>query len=243
MIGVTKGGEAIMSAPLPGAATPAELKKLVPELRSLIEGRPVGVKLAATHDLERELAIVLEAGVDIVAIDGCQGGTHSSPPIIADDFGIPTLYALRRAVLFMEQSGSRQAVSLVISGGLRTPGEYLKALALGADAIYVGTAAMMAATHGSLSQVVPFEPITQLAWATGKKAQEFDLEKGAETVSNFLAACAGEMAEAARALGKQRIRDVSREDLIALDLETAQTLGLSAAWHAPSHMRMKGAHP
>jgi methylamine---glutamate N-methyltransferase subunit C len=236
LMGITAGDEAIMSAPLPGAGTPAELRRLVPELRNLIDGGPVGVKLAATHDLERELEAILEAGVDIIAIDGSQGGTQGAPPIIADDFGIPTLHALHRAVLFLERSGSRRDVSLVISGGLRTPGEFLKALALGADAVYVGTAAMMAATHGSLSKAVPLEPVTQIAWASGKHAQEFDPELGAETVKNFLMACAGELTEAARALGKKSIRDVCREDLVALDRETAEVLGLSPAWRAPASL-------
>ena len=232
-MGAAEDEQCIIEVPVPGAATPRELRKLVPELRRLIDGGPVGVKLAATHDLERELAAVLEAGVDVIAIDGSQGGTHSSPPIIADDFGIPTVHALHRAARFLERSGARRGVSLVIGGGLRTPGEFLKALALGADAIYVGSAVMMAATHGQLSKSIPFEPITQIAWATGKKAETFDPEQGAQTVANFLKACTGELAEAARALGKRSIREINRDDLIALEREASAVLGLPPSWRSP----------
>lgn len=232
-MGVAEGGKAVFAAPLPGAATPAELRRLVPELRRLIAGGPVGVKLAATHDLERELAAVLEAGVDVIALDGCQGGTHGAPPVIADDFGIPTVHALHRAIRFLERTGTRQDVSLIVGGGLITPGDCLKALALGADAVYLGTAVMMACTHGQVSKAVPFEPITQVCWATGKHAGRFDPEKGARTVANFLKACAGELAEAARGLGKRSLRAVGREDLVALDRETAAVLGLPPSWRPP----------
>lgn len=234
MLGVASDGKVVVEAPLPGAATPADLRKLVPELRRLIEGGPIGVKLAATHDLERELAAVLEAGVDVIAIDGAQGGTHGSPPIIADDFGVPTVHALDRAVRFLERTGARPEVSLVISGGLRTPGEFLKALALGADAVYVGTAVMMAGTHGQLSKSVPFEPITAICWANGEKADQFDPNKGAETVANFLNACAGELREAARALGKTRIHEINRSDLLARDRDTAAVLKLPPSWRPPA---------
>ncbi len=230
LMGMAEDGEAMIEAPLPGAATPSQLRELVRMLRRLTRGKPVGVKLAATDDLEAELAIVLEAGVDVIALDGSQGGTQGSPPIIADDFGIPTLHALHRAVRFLERSHARREVSLIIGGGLYAPGEMLKALALGADAVYLGTAVMMAGTHGQLSKAVPFEPITQICWANGKKADEFDADKGAQTVANFLRSCAGELAEGARALGKESIRDVTREDLVALDRETAATLGLPGSW-------------
>lgn len=233
LIGVPEGGRVLMEAPLPGGTTPAELRALVPRLRELIRGGPVGVKLAATQDLELELAAVLEAGVDVIALDGSQGGTHGSPPVLADDFGIPTSHALQRAVQFLERTGARRDVSLVVSGGLRSPGEFLKALALGADAVYVGTAVLMSATHGQISKAVPFEPITSITWAKGSKVDQFDAEKGAQTVANFLQSCAGELTEAARALGKRSIREIRRDDLLALDRETAETLGLPPSWRSP----------
>lgn len=232
-LGLPEDGEVVIEAPVPGAANGRQLRALVPLLRALIGGGPVGVKLAATHDLERELAIVLEAGVDVIAIDGAEGGTHMSPPVIADDFGIPSAHALVRAVRFLERTGARREVSLVVGGGLRTPGEMLKMLALGADAVYIGTAAMMAATHSRISESIPFEPVTQVAFSGGARAHRLDPEHSAQTVANFLRACAAEMAEAARALGKRSLREISREDLVARDRETAEVFGLPPSWRSP----------
>lgn len=171
--------------------------------------------------------------MDFVAIDGAEGGTHRSPPVIADDFGIPTVHALVRAARFLERAGVRGQVSLIVGGGLRTPGEMLKALALGADAVYIGTAALMAVAHSQLTRAVPFEPVTSLVFATGRLADRFDPQLGAQSLANFLRSCAAEMAEAARALGKRRLRDIGREDLVARDREAAETLGLPPSWCPP----------
>ena len=102
----------------------------------------------------------------------------------------------------------------------------MKCLTLGADAVYVGTAVLMSGTHAQISKSVPFEPVTQICWADGQKADTFDTEKGAETVANFLNACAEELADGVRALGKRFVHEVNRGDLIARDRETAQVLGL-----------------
>lgn len=232
-MGIPAGGEAVLEVPVPGAASPAELRALVLRLQLLAGGAPVGVKLAATHDLERELEAALAAGVDFIALDGAEAGTHASPPVIADDFGIPTAHALARAVRFLERAGVRDRVSLIVGGGLRTPGEMLKALALGADAVYVGTVALMASTHGQLSEVVPFEPVTTLVFASGRHADRFDPELGARNLANFLRACAAEMAEAARALGRRALREITREDLVARDREAAEVFGLPPSWLPP----------
>lgn len=231
-MGVAEGDRIVLEAPVPGASNPDELRALVQWLRELTGGRPVGVKIAATHDLERELAIVLAAGVDVIAIDGSEGGTRQSPPVIADDFGLPTLHALVRAVEFLEASGARGRVSLIAGGGLRSPAEMLKALALGADAVYVATTVMMACIHGQLSKATPFEPITQLVFATGQKAGALDPDQGARHVANFLRACAEEMAEAARALGKRSLREITRDDLVARTPQAAALLGLPPSWRS-----------
>ncbi len=220
----------LMETPLPGGADPRQLAELIPALQQWLGGRPVAVKMAATHRLEWELEAVVAAGADVIVIDGSEGGTHSSPPIICDDFGLPTLHALHRASRFLESAGVRGQVTLIISGGLRTPSEMLKALALGADAVYVGTAVMMAATHAQISKSVPFEPVTQLVWSGGDKSESFDSDLGARTVAHFLRACTLEMAEAARALGKRSLQEINREDLLAADPDTARMFGLSPSW-------------
>ncbi|MBE3589869.1 MAG: FMN-binding glutamate synthase family protein [Firmicutes bacterium] len=229
-MGVAEGEEVVLEAPVPGAADPEELRRTVLDLHVKTRGVPVGVKLAATQDLEYELQAAIEAGVDFIAIDGTEGGTHASPPVIADDFGIPTAHALVRAVRFLEMVGVRHRISLIVGGGLRTPAEMLKALALGADAVYIGMAALMAVGHRQLSRAVPFEPITTLVFARGRHADEFDADLGARSLGNFLRACTAEMAEAARALGRKSIREIGPKDLVALNREAAEIFGLPPSW-------------
>ncbi|MCL6445218.1 MAG: FMN-binding glutamate synthase family protein, partial [Alicyclobacillus sp.] len=139
-----------------------DLRRLVHRLRIESGGAPIAVKLAAGNDLEEDLRIAVHAGADVVVIDGAQGGTHASPAILVDDFGLPTLPALARAVRFLEQHGLRGQVDLLVSGCIRTPGDMLKALALGADAVYIGTAALFAVVHTQIVKAIPFEPPTQL---------------------------------------------------------------------------------
>jgi glutamate synthase domain-containing protein 2 len=185
-------------------------------------GVPIALKLAASHYLEFELDIALKARVDVIVIDGAQGGTHSSPAILTDDFGLPTLSALCRAVRFLKENGYSKDVDLVISGGIRTPGEILKALALGASAVNLGSAALIAVAHGQLDEVLPFEPPTQLALADGSSWNKFDLQKGAQSLANFLKSSSLELETGIRALGKTSIRELNREDLVAWDPDVAR---------------------
>ena len=209
---------------------PVGFRRLVRELRDLTGGVPIGVKLAASHDLEASIDKLLAAGVDVIAIDGAQGGTHAAPPILADDFGLPTLHALVRAEHHLQQRGARGDVSLLIGGGLQTPGDCLKCLALGADAVYLGSMAMFALTHQQVAKSVPWEPPTQLVYDMGSLADQFDPEQGAQSLANFLKASAEEMALGARALGRGALREVNREDLFAVDPETAAITGLPLAY-------------
>lgn len=113
---------------------------------------------------------------------------------------------------------------------MSTPGDYLKALALGADAVAIGTTALFAVAHSQITKSLPFEPLTQLLWYGGKQARRFDAERGARDLANYLRSCTREMSEAVRALGKSSLSAVGREDLVALDDLTAQITGLPLAY-------------
>ncbi len=222
----TNAGEFYIPAGIPGVHTHDELKQLVKDLREISRGAPIALKMAAGNDLEADLALAVKADVDVVVLDGAQGGTFSSPAILVDDFGIPTLSALCRAIRFLRENGLRDRVDLVIAGGIRTPGDVLKALALGADAVYIGTAALFAAMHTQITKAVPFEPPTQLIWATGQMYEQFNEDEGARSLANFLTSCSEELKMGARALGKTSIHDVCAEDLVAWDPEVARVTGV-----------------
>lgn len=209
------------------------LKQLVSELREQSSGAPIGAKLAPGKRLEEDLKKCLEAGFDVITLDGAQAATKGSPTILQDDFGLPTLHALLRAVTYLEKVGKRDKVSLVVSGGLRTPGDFLKVLALGADAVYIGTMALFAVSHGQVFKSLPWEPPTQLVFYGGKQADEFDVDEGADRLARFLRSAAEEMAIAVRSMGKTSIHELSRKQLMALDEDTAKMCSVPVSYRAP----------
>lgn len=233
LLGARAGVDAITYSHHPEWPEGAPLRELVDRLREWGEGVPVGVKLAASGDLEDDLAACLEAGVDVIALDGGQAATRGSPATLQDDFGLPTVHAVVRAERFLREAGRRGEVSLIVSGGLYTPGDYLKAIALGADAVYVGTMALFALSHTQVFKSMPWEPPTQLVFFGGQQAGELNYEEAAAHLANYLRSCAQEMALAIRSMGKSSLRDVNRDDLMALDPETAETTGVVPSWVAP----------
>ena len=220
-VGSLPGLDLLIDARLPEARDTTGLKQYVQALRANSGGVPIGVKLGATHYIERELAEVLAAGVDLFIFDGAEGGTHGGPAILVDDVGLPTLPALCRAVRYLEETGQRRRISLVVGGGLYAPGDVLKCLALGADAVIIGTIACLAVAHTQLVKTSPWEPPTELIFHRGRSEKQLDPEAGAESVSKFLRSWVAEMEEAVRTMGKKSLRELSRADLVALDRRIA----------------------
>ncbi|HLN65218.1 MAG TPA: FMN-binding glutamate synthase family protein [Symbiobacteriaceae bacterium] len=229
-LGLPKQQDALIHSRFPGVDQPADFKGLVQRIREQADGVPVGIKLAAGHRLEEDLDVALEAGVDFVTVDGAQASSHAAQPILLDDFGIPSVVALCRAARVLKGTG----VSLVISGGFMTPGEILKALALGADAVAVGAAPVMAAVHAQWKKIAPFEPPTSLVWHDGKHRDQFDIEEGARDVANWFNAVADELVTGVRCVGKGAVHAVGRDDLCALTPEIAAVTGVPLAWGVPN---------
>lgn len=230
LLDLKPGENAVLHARLPEISAPGQLGGLADELKEITGGIPVGVKIAAGNSLEQDLAYILEAEADFVTVDGAQGGTAGAAPILEDDFGLPTLHALCRAARFMEQQGVKDKVSLIISGGLKTPGDYLKALALGADAVAIGTIALWAMTHTQVFLSLPYEPPVQAVFFSGADKEKLDVNTAAQNLANYLKSAVDEMKIATATLGKKSLRSVNREDLFALDKDTAEITGLPLAW-------------
>jgi glutamate synthase domain-containing protein 2 len=204
--------------------------RLVESLRKRANGVPIGVKIMATDMLEEDLAIAVQAGFDVIAIDGAQGGALISSPTMQDDFGIPSLHALVRAVKYLEQQGIRNKISLITAGGYYTPGSCLKALALGADAIYLGTVPLYALVNKQQKKVLPWEsPITLVSY-NSKYNKKLNIKLSAQRVSNVLRSMAVEMEQVLRALGKSSIKELSPQDLTALDSISAEITGVKRVY-------------
>jgi len=205
------------------------LKRLVEYLKDVTDGVPIGVKIGATHLLEKELEIITGTDIDFITIDGAEAGINYGPAILADDTGLPTLPALCRAAAYLRRHGLNKRISLIISGGLYTPGQFLKALALGADAVYIGTIAMIVIAHLQLTKVVPWEPPTELVYERGRFKDCLDPDKGAESIARFLTSCHQEMILGMRSMGRSSYTELSVKDLSALSTEVARMTGADLA--------------
>ncbi|MCZ8512715.1 FMN-binding glutamate synthase family protein [Paenibacillus filicis] len=207
-----------------------DLKKLVDKLRLMTGGVPIGVKICASARIEDDLDIAIQAGVDFISIDGAQAGTKGGPPILEDDFGLPTIYALTRAIRHLRYRGVKESISLLTGGGYAKPGDCLKALALGADGVFMGTALLWAMTHDQVAKAIPWEPPTQLTFYPGSLADAFNEEEAAMYLQNFFTSYVEEMKLAIRALGKTSLRQVNAGDLASLDEWTSKVTKVPLAY-------------
>nr|WP_042332766.1 FMN-binding glutamate synthase family protein [Desulfosporosinus orientis] len=230
LMGISPVETVVTNANIPGINTPWDWPKYVSDLRSEAAGKPIGIKMIATGGLERDLAVCLEADFDVIVIGGSQGGASGSSPLICDDLGIPSLLALIRAERFLREQGARKEVSLVVAGGYATPAECLKAIALGADAVYLGTVPLFALVHNQIHKILPWEPLTQLVWYDSPYKHRLDIPLASKSVANVLKSMALEMEEGVRALGKTALSELGPNDLVALDEWTAKVTGVQRAY-------------
>lgn len=208
---------------------PTPLADVVTYLREAVPDIPIALKMGAGDSLEADLDVALAAGVDVVVIDGTEGATGNAPITLSDHFGIPSLFALVRAVRHLERRGVRDRVDLAISGGFREPGDFLKAYALGAKAVGLGTIAMFALAHRQITASIPFYPPTDLVFYRAHPRIPLDVDRAADGLVNFLASCRKEMALALKTMGHTRVEDLSPADLCALDPVMAEVTGVRYA--------------
>lgn len=224
-------GQPATSLPAPpGVDKLSDWPKFIKNLRKQANGIPIALKLMATGRLEEDLQEAVELGFDAVILDGAQGGSHATTPIKQDDFGIPSLHAVVRAQRFLTGKGVRERISLIVAGGYFTPGACLKAIALGADAIYMATVPMLALTYGQVGKVTPFEPPTTLVFYDSPTKSKLDIAMAATSVQNVITSMVLEMEEGMRSLGKSSLRELSPDDLVALDSFTSEVTGVRCAY-------------
>lgn len=249
--GLEPGEAAVMATRIPRVDHPRDFIRLVRELKSryLV---PVGVKIGVSTYVEQDLAVFMEAGVDFITLDGAEGGTHGGPPTLQGDVGLPTLYGLVRAVNYLQTQGVRDRVTLIAAGQLTTPGIFLKALALGADAVDIGTLAIIAMLSGQMTKALPGAPPYNLVMhsASHQWNRALDVEDGARHLANYLESVRQEMCYVVQSLGKTSVSELNRTDLVALNRELANFTGVTFVGASPQDERqveaeslLPAAHP
>jgi glutamate synthase domain-containing protein 2 len=188
-------------------------------VRDATGGIPIGFKLSAQH-IEQDIDAALEVGVDYVILDGRGGATGAAPLIFRNNISVPTIPALARARRHLDATGAEQ-VTLIITGGLRTPADFAKALALGADGVAVSNAAMQAI--GCIAMRACHTNNCPVGIATQKPhlRSRLPVQVGAERLARFLNAAVDLMKVLARACGHTHLNQLSLNDLTTWDREMA----------------------
>lgn len=203
-------------ATIPGISTKEDLKELVDELRVRSEGRPIGIKFAAGH-IEDDLEHVLYAGPDFITLDGRGGSTGASPKLIRDSTSVPTIFALSRARKYLDEHNSD--ISLTITGGLRVSSDFAKALAMGADAIAIGTGAMIAAACQQYKICDTGDCPVGVATQDEELRKRLKIETAAKRVENYLKVSTNELKTFARITGHNDVHDLNINDLCTINSE------------------------
>jgi glutamate synthase domain-containing protein 2/nitrite reductase/ring-hydroxylating ferredoxin subunit len=223
--GLAEGKSAISPARFPDWEHIDDYRRFADEVREATQGIPIGVKLSAQH-IERDIEASLQIGVDYIILDGRGGGTGAAPLLFRDNISVPTIPALARARRYLDKQG-RTDVSLVVTGGLRLPADFIKAMALGADAIAVSNSAIQAI--GCLGMRACHTNNCPVGIATQKPhlRQRLKIEKGAQQLDNFFRSSTELMQVMARACGHDHLNKFCIDDLTTWNRDMAHLTGIA----------------
>ncbi len=216
---------------------PDDLEIKIEELREITDWRiPIFIKVGATRTYY-DVALAVKAGADAIVLDGMQGGTAATQEVFIEHVGIPILAAIPQAVESLIDMDMHRKVALIVSGGIRTGADVAKALALGADAVSIGVAALIALGDNSPEHAAGYDELGSAPgfyddWHAGRdpagiSTQDPELEArldpvlGGRRLANYLRTLTLETQTLARACGKSHVHNLEPEDLVALTIEAA----------------------
>ncbi len=215
-----KQGEDVQSpSKFPELNSKEDLREMVAMLRDRSDGRPIGIKIAAGR-IERDLEYCVFAEPDFITVDGRGGATGSSPLLLREATTVPTVYALYRARKYLDAVHSD--ISLVITGGLRVSADVAKALAMGADAVAVASAALMAAACQQYRICGTGNCPVGIATQNEELRKRLKVDQSAQRVANYLKVTKEELKVFARITGHSSVHDLSVDDLVTLSREISE---------------------
>jgi glutamate synthase domain-containing protein 2/rubredoxin len=209
--GFPQGEDVISPAHFEDITNPDELRQKVAWLREKSDGKPIGIKLAAGH-IEADLEIALQANPDFVTVDGRPGATGAAMKSVKDATAIPTIYALARARRYLD-SMMAEGVSLILTGGFRSSSDIAKALAMGADAVALGSAALVAIGCQQYRICDTGRCPVGITTQDPELRSRFDIDMSAERLANFFRVITGELADFARLTGNDDVHRLRIADL------------------------------
>ncbi|TLN14252.1 FMN-binding glutamate synthase family protein, partial [bacterium] len=225
LMGMKEGEDAYSPARHLDIGNEKELREKIDWLRALTGGNPVGAKIGCGN-VENDVEILVESGADFISLDGFGGGTGATEMFVRENVGIPIVVALPRAHRHLKEIGERERVSLIAGGGLRTSADFAKCLALGADAVHIGTSALIAINCKQYRICHTGRCPAGVTTNDPALLERLDVDEGVRRLTNFINVSNQEVANFARIVGKDDGNKLSPDDLVALNRDLAEVTGV-----------------
>ncbi|MGB1257849.1 MAG: glutamate synthase-related protein, partial [Thiolinea sp.] len=226
--GIPEGESAISPPTFKDLSSTADFKSFADRVREVSGGIPVGFKLSANH-IERDIQFALDASADYIILDGRGGGTGAAPEIFRDHISVPTIPALARARRYLDEQGASGRVTLIITGGLRVPIDFVKALALGADGVAVSNSAMQSIGCVAARMCNTNNCPAGIATQKADLRQRLNVDKSSQQLANFFHASTELMQVMARACGHAHLNQFNKDDLATWKRDMAHLSGVNYA--------------
>ncbi|KXI24331.1 glutamate synthase-related protein [Photobacterium sanguinicancri] len=226
--GIPEGEAAISPPTFKDLVTADDFKRFADHVRSITGGIPIGFKLSANH-IEQDIQFALDASADYIILDGRGGGTGAAPEMFRDHISVPTIPALARARRYLDQQGMSGKVTLIITGGLRVPIDFVKAMALGADGVAISNSAMQSIGCVAARMCNTNNCPAGIATQKADLRQRLNVEKSAKQLHNFFAASVELMQVMARACGHHHLHGFNPNDLATWHRDMAHLSGVTYA--------------
>ncbi len=223
---ILEGQPAISPSTFTDLHTADDFRRFGDRVRELTGGIPIGMKLSANH-IEADMGFALDAGVDYIILDGRGGGTGAAPEMFRNHISVPTIPALARARRFLDEKGASGRVTLIITGGLRVPIDFVKALALGADGVALSNSAMQAIGCVGARMCNSNNCPAGIATQKPELRARLDVDTASRQLATFFEASTELMKVMARACGHDHLAGFEKNDLGTWDDRMAKLSGVS----------------
>lgn len=228
---ITEGEPAVSPPTFKDLSSVSDFKHFADRVREITGGIPIGFKLSANH-IEKDIQFALDASADYIILDGRGGGTGAAPEMFRDHISVPTIPALARARRYLDEQGASGRVTLIITGGLRVPIDFVKALALGADGIALSNSAMQAIGCVAARMCNTNNCPAGIATQNADLRQRLNVEKSSTQLKNFFDASVELMQVMARACGHDDLSKFAKNDLATWHREMALLSGVKYSGYA-----------